>query len=119
MFRKLVVLILLVGCADADTGALWTLQEINGRAVDVPITIDVADGSISGKGPCNAYSARQPLPLPWFEVGPIVATKAACEHLGLEQDYFATLSLVRLAEFGNTVLVLSDAGNTTLLRYSK
>ena len=39
------------------------------------------EGEIEGEAPCNRWSATQSVPYPWFEAGPIAATKRACPAL--------------------------------------
>lgn len=58
---------------------------------DVLLSIS-ADGSISGRGPCNSYSAQQVAVPPAFQIGPMVSTRMACPaHKGLEPRYFQAL----------------------------
>lgn len=58
---------------------------------DVLLTIG-ADGSISGQGPCNSYSANQTATPPAFAIGPMTSTRMACPaHKGLEGRYFQAL----------------------------
>lgn len=59
---------------------------------NVGLTIE-ADGSISGTGPCNTYSAKQTAEPPAFKLGPLVTTKMACSGLAgqLENRFFAAI----------------------------
>jgi heat shock protein HslJ len=112
---KLALLGLLAACADetlsgqAETGAIWTLTEIGGAAPSAPITLEFPQsGQISGRAPCNRYFAAIKAPLPWFQLGPIGATKRACPDLDLESRYFAALAGMTQAEVRGDVLILTD-----------
>ncbi|SIQ03866.1 Heat shock protein HslJ [Paracoccus thiocyanatus] len=60
---------------------------------NVGLTIE-ADGSVSGRAPCNSYSAAQNAEPPGFALGPLVTTKMACSGRAgeLESRYFQALS---------------------------
>lgn len=59
---------------------------------NVGLTIE-SDGSISGTGPCNTYSAKQTAEPPAFKLGPLVTTRMACSGLAgqLENRFFAAI----------------------------
>lgn len=59
---------------------------------NVGLTIE-SDGSLSGTGPCNTYSAKQNATPPEFKLGPLVTTKMACTGLAgqLENRFFAAI----------------------------
>ncbi len=97
----------------------WVLQSLNGMSVPTHITLTFPEkGSIAGQAPCNAYGAAQTAPLPWFEIGPIRATKRACEALALEQEYLAALAKMTLIERKGTTLLLSN-NNDQYLEFVK
>ena len=113
--------LLLAGCLRDESitgyaGGVWLLDRTNATGIDstAEVTLDpTSRGQISGRGPCNSYSATQTAPYPWFEPGPIASTRAACPELAAEQVYLVTLSRMRLAEVSGPVLILSnDAGET-------
>ena len=115
--RALLILFALAtaSCADetisgyADRDAVYRLEEFEGAAVPWQATITVPEkGRVAGQAPCNAYAADQRVPYPWFELGPIAATRRACLHMQGETQFFAALSRVTLAEVAGKVLVLSD-----------
>lgn len=118
MFKKLIVLGLLAGCAGAPPAPMWTLTELKGRPVSVPITLDFTSSGIKGTGPCNAYSATQ-TGSGTFPIGPVSATKASCPDIALEQEYFEALGLVATSDIGPSVLVLNDSGSLSLARFRK
>lgn len=86
----------------------WVLSEIDGAPAPARTTLSFPEpGRLAGRAPCNAYSGAQTAPYPWFEVGPIASTKAACPDLAFEQSYFAALSAMTLSEVSGDILVLS------------
>lgn len=94
----------------------WQLLAIDGVFIDAPATLRLtAEGEISGKAPCNAYGAQNRATLPALAVGPIRATKMACDRLAEEQAFFdalATMTEVRLE--GGRNLVLRNAEGRTM-----
>ena len=112
------ILFLAFGCADetisgyADTMATYHLMTIDGAAFEAQATIRFPEeGQITGNGPCNRYSATQSVPYPWFEPGPILATKRACPELAAGGAFFSALAEMTLAEVQGPVLILTnDAG---------
>lgn len=97
---------------------IWQLMQMNGTPIKHNITLTFPEkGKIAGSAPCNRYFAAQTAPLPWFEVGPIGATKRACPDLKLESDYFKILSKMTLIErTGDTLLLSNDATQTLQFR---
>jgi len=94
----------------------WQLVTLNGDAVPTGITLSlVQPGRISGAAPCNRYSAAQTAPYPWFEAGPIAATRRACADLATEQAYFSALAAMTFAEAQGNVLILSNGSGGALV----
>ncbi len=95
-----------------DTDATWTLVELDGKPFPARATIEFpSKGKVTGHAPCNTYASSQTVPLPWFKLGPIMSTKMACADLAAEQQFFAALSEMTLAEtLGNTMILTSDDG---------
>ena len=118
LLLPLLFLLSLAGCLrdESVTGyatGVWRLAPS-----DALITLDLTTrGQISGRGPCNSYSAPQTAPYPWFEPGPIASTRVASPDLAAEQSYLAALSGMTLAEVSGPILILSnDAGETLEFR---
>ena len=87
----------------------FVLQRMGGEAVKARATIRfLPGGEVVGKAACNSYGAAQSAPYPWFELGPIRATRAACPQLAEEQAYFDALGQMTLAEISGDVLILSN-----------
>ena len=112
----------LVQCRDETVSgylqgeAVFELTEMAGEPAPSSVTIDLSEsGQVAGQGPCNRYSALQTAPYPWFELGPIQATRAACPALREEQRYFELLAKMTLAEISGPVLILSVPGGESLV----
>lgn len=101
------------GYTDAD--AIWVLSDLQGTHPQSQITLTFPEeGKIAGKAPCNRYFGTQTKPLPWFETGPIAATKIACPYLKEESKYFSALEATSLAEVSQTTLILSNENGLLL-----
>ena len=93
----------------AEASDTWILRSLNGKTVPSRITLTFPEkGVIAGQAACNTYRAVQTAPLPWFEIGPIRATKRACDGLALEQEYLEVLAKMTLIELKQTTLLLSS-----------
>ncbi len=102
--------------AFADPGASYRLIEINGAPFPATATISFPEkGTIRGRGPCNTYSAKQTAPYPWFEPGPVVATRMACADLAHETRFLATLASMSLAEISGDTLILRDDADAQMV----
>ncbi len=95
-----------------DAGASWALVELDGKPFAARATITFpSKGKVTGQAPCNTYASTQTAPLPWFELGPIISTKMACDDLAAEQQFFDALATMTLAEtLANTMILTSDGG---------
>ena len=100
---------------DAD---VWILEAMNKVNVATHITITFPkEGHIAGQAPCNRYFGLQTLPLPWFEVKDLGATKMACPTLDLERRYFDALQKMTTVEVvGNTLILRDDTGGVLVFR---
>ena len=89
----------------------WQLLAIDGVLVDASVTASLridAAGQVTGQAPCNSYGAQNTAELPAFSLGPIRATRMACDKLAEEQVYFDTLALMEtMALDGTKNLVLT------------
>ena len=87
---------------------IWTLVELDGKPFTARASIEFPEaGKIAGQAPCNRYFADLTVPYPWFETGPIGATKMACPDLDAEAQFFEALDTMSLSEVLNNTLILS------------
>ncbi|MHA6265257.1 META domain-containing protein [uncultured Aliiroseovarius sp.] len=102
----------------ADRKDNWVLQELDREPFDAVATISFPEpGRIFGQAPCNRYSSEQKAPYPWFEIGPVAATRMACDALPLEQAFFDALGQMRQIEVLDDTLIMSnDAGRQMVFR---
>jgi heat shock protein HslJ len=95
LLSALALLAMTAATANAQTPPVkeWQLLAIDGQVVDFPATLTIgAEGEIAGKAPCNRYHGRNLVDLPELNLGPLMATRMACDRLAEEQAYFDTLS---------------------------
>lgn len=113
----------LTGCFGDETlnaygaaGKTWKLVELRGAAFPARANIVFPEpGQMAGQGPCNRFSAAQNVPYPWFEAGPIAATRRACPALADETAFFTALSAARQVEVAGDTLILSDEDSVLLV----
>jgi heat shock protein HslJ len=95
--------------AQTITGVDWQLLAIDGQVTDAPATLRIgSDGTLAGAAPCNRWSAMNTATLPALTLGPIRATRMACDRLDDEQAFLAALSaMTAMALDGQRNLVLT------------
>lgn len=122
---SLIGLSLLAACQRDETvkafGAsdkVWRLVELDDTEVGFNATLTFPEtGKIAGHAPCNAYSGSMTVPYPWFEAGPLAATRMACPDLSAEAAFFKALGEMSLSEvLGDTLLLSNDAGRTMVFK---
>ena len=95
----------------ADRDAVYHLVSLDNQPFFQRATIAFPkEGEAVGHGPCNSFSASQNTYYPWFELGPIAATRAACPDLEAEVTFFDALGDMRFSEVAGTVLLLTGEG---------
>jgi heat shock protein HslJ len=95
--------------AETVTGIDWQLLAVDGVLTDARATLQLQpDGVVSGAAPCNRWSATNTAALPALSLGPIRATRMACDRLADEEAFFAALSVMTALEpKGSRTLVLT------------
>ena len=74
--------------AYGGAGITWVLRELDTTEFTARATMEFpAEGRMSGSAPCNSYTAEMSVPYPWFEAGPIAATRRACPDLDAETAF--------------------------------
>jgi hypothetical protein len=100
----LVLGVMLVPCAfaeglDEGPDRLWRLVEIDGVPFSAVATIDLTDpATVSGRGPCNRFFAHRSGSWPDFNLGPVLATRMACDALDYEMRFFRAMAMARTGE---------------------
>jgi heat shock protein HslJ len=107
-------------------GTQWQLVDLNSHTEpalpEVAVTLQIADGQISGSAGCNNYnstltgSADDPSA---FKVGPIAATKKACPDpiMKQETDYLTRLGQAKAWKYDAGQLALFYATNGNVPQY--
>jgi len=111
------ILTFLAGCQagpDAPTG-LWYLTAMGEGDAPHGVRLEIfEDLSFSGQAPCNGYSGQASFMDETFSIGPIMATRMACEDLDAEVMYLTYLGAVQSASVQEGVLSLVTADGVTL-----
>ena len=120
---SLIILSILTACFKDETVSgqtegtdIWLLKTLNETNVTTRITISFPEqGHIAGQAPCNQYFGLQTVPLPWFKVTELTASKMACPAFELEAQYFGLLQDMTTAEItGNMLILRSDEGKSLI-----
>ena len=96
----------LVELTAADlNGTSWTLVDLNldqqPVLADTEVTLNFADGQISGSGGCNSYTASfNPDDPAVLSIGPVTATSMACPEPILDQETAYFTALENAAQWG-------------------
>ncbi|WP_420857307.1 META domain-containing protein [Marivivens marinus] len=100
----------------ADT--VWQLETLDGAPLGAAATVEFPEpGQIAGQAPCNRFFGEQRAPYPWFEVGPLAATRMACPDLDKEQNFLSALAAMTEVEVAGDILILrGDDGREMLFR---
>lgn len=96
----------------AGDAALWALATVDGASPGYAATLDLSqEGRLTGQAPCNRYFADMSLQGEALDLGPIGATKMACEDMKGESDYFALLGQMDSLTRTEDVLTLRGVGH--------
>ena len=104
----------------------WQLVDLNSHQEpalsDVAVTLQIANGQISGSAGCNTYSATLTGAIDdpsVFKVGPIAATKKACPDpiMKQETDYLTRLGQVKAWKYDAGQLALFYASDNDTPQY--
>jgi heat shock protein HslJ len=125
--RKLLALLLIVAAPasaqavdPALTATTWRVVELLGAPVPYPVTLQFADHSVSGRGPCNRFSAGFKQSNESVEIGQPVATRMFCQgRMDAEKQYFDMLHAAHRYRIADGVLSLNSADGSTLIKLAK
>lgn len=94
----------------------WHLVALKGKTFDGRATIQFPRRNvITGQGPCNRFSSTNITPYPWFDAGPVAATRMACPALPDETAFFEALENATIAVIEGDTLTLSDEDTALLV----
>jgi heat shock protein HslJ len=108
------------GHADLATSD-WDLDGLSHQRKTLPVphnakvNASFRDGTLSGTGGCNRYSASYTTTGGAIEIGPVRATRMLCNDIDFETAFFAALGKVDKFSVGKSGLLLS--GPDTTLRF--
>lgn len=102
----------------AAAAVRWTVVSVEGKPAP-EATLEIGPGKISGNGGCNRYSAPAKFIRGMVEVGPVVATRMACDRLESEQAFFSALERARKFSVDGQTMKLGDEDGKTLIVLAK
>lgn len=108
---------LVSGCqtAPATPTGVWYLTGMGEGDAPRGVTLEIApDLSFSGQAPCNTYRGQASLEGGTFSIGPIMATRMACEDLDAEVMYLTYLGAVQAVATDGDRLLLTTAQGVLL-----
>jgi putative lipoprotein len=102
----------------------WTAEEIGGapKAPGVASFVTVtADGNLRGRGGCNSFFGNYTVTDGVLAIGPLGATRRACEAPAMEQEaaFFTALEAARGFRLQRGLLLLLDADGRVLARLDR
>ncbi|MEZ5799138.1 MAG: META domain-containing protein [Paracoccaceae bacterium] len=99
-----------------DPGSLWQLIEIDGKPFKAKALLEFPEiGRMAGRAPCNRFSASLWSAYPWFQPGPIAATRSACPDLAEESRFLEALGRMTLAEADGDILILTGDSRDSMV----
>ncbi len=100
---------------------IWQLTEIDGTAFDARATVTFPEpGKIAGQALCNSYTGKMDTPYPWFETGPLAATRMACPDLDAETAFLTALGEMSQSEVsGDTMILTNETGREMVFKASE
>lgn len=105
------------------TGTSWKLEDSSAfRTQGVTVTLEFAEGRITGTGGCNNYSGPYRVQGSNLTIGPdLASTRMACAPPAdaVETSYLATLPKVQRFAVQGETLRLSDSSGKTLLEFTE
>lgn len=112
----------------AGLAGTWTATGINnGKQAVVSVmngttvtAIFGADGSLSGNGGCNTYNSTYKVDGDKITIGPVAATRMACDQAVMDQEqaYFSALGNATTYSLSKDTLELRDANGALQVDYT-
>lgn len=95
--------------AYGGAGKTWSLVALDGEPFTASATLTFpGPGKFAGRAPCNSFNGSVTVPYPWFEAGPVAATRAICPDQAAEDRFFQALGAITIAEVAGDTLELSN-----------
>jgi heat shock protein HslJ len=116
--RPLLALALIASPAMADDAnpTTWRLVTLNGTDFTARATmVFLSDGTLQGEGPCNSYGGQLSALPPAWTLGPVRATRMACDALQAENAFFSALSTMTAADQTTDTLTLSAPDGSSMV----
>lgn len=114
--RLATLICLLATPAAAQDPTTWRLVSLNGEGFAARATLSyLPDGTLQGEGPCNGYGGQLAALPPEWSLGPIRATRMACDALDAETAFFTALSTMTNAAETADILTLTAPDGTTMV----
>jgi heat shock protein HslJ len=116
--RPLLALALIASPAMADdvNPTTWRLVTLNGTDFTARATmVFLSDGTLQGEGPCNSYGGQLSALPPAWTLGPVRATRMACDDLDSEGAFFTALSAMTAAEETADTLTLTAPDGSSMI----
>jgi heat shock protein HslJ len=101
----------------------WTVVSLNGLQLplaDTRLTLDFVGGNVQGSAGCNTFRGPYSISGTAIEIGPLATTNVACDDQRNRQEatYLRALSEARNWRREGNVLILFNAGNVEVARFS-
>ncbi|MCU0803425.1 MAG: META domain-containing protein [Rhodobacteraceae bacterium] len=114
--RHLLALALIATPAAAQDPTTWRLVSLNGADFAARATLSyLPDGTLQGEGPCNSYGGQLTALPPAWALGPVRATRMACDALDAETVFFNALSAMTAADATADTLTLTAPDGSTMV----
>lgn len=126
--RILLVLLTVVAAAPAAAqtfdpalaATTWRVIEVAGAPMPNPVTLQFGTHSISGRAPCNRYTAGFKQTGQAIDIGQPVPTRSFCQgRMETEKQYFDALHAARTYTLGEGTLSLNAADGSALIKLAK
>jgi heat shock protein HslJ len=97
-------------------GQDWRLVSLNGEDFASLARFNIAiDNRMAGKAPCNTFLGTVEGDASSFKIGPIAATRMACDHLEDETRFLDGLDKARSARLDGETLIFTGEGGLEMV----
>lgn len=97
-------------------GQDWRLVQLNGAEFTPLARFNIAiDNRMAGKAPCNTFVGTVEGDASSFKIGPIAATRMACDNLDAETTFFQGLESANSARLDGETLIFTGEGGLEMV----